>query len=70
MSDISYEASLDLVLGEHWVAIYKDKRNRLNIRQVSAQDAWDHDVQKGLTVLVKPKPHNRCKVIKVTAGRY
>jgi hypothetical protein len=70
MSSVSYEATLDLVLGEHWVAIYKDKRNRLNIRQVSSQDAWDYDVQKGLTVTITPKPHNRCTLVKVIAGRY
>ena len=71
MSELRYyEAELDLVLGEHWVAVYKDLRNRLNIRQISTQDAWDFDLQRGMTVEVLPRPHNRCKIQKVVARKY
>lgn len=64
-SDVTYSAELDLVLGEHWVAIYRDGRNRVNVRLVSQSDAWDFDVQKGMSVKLKSMPKNRCKILKV-----
>lgn len=64
-NDITYSAELDLVLGEYWVAVYKDGRNRVNVRLVSQDDAWDFDVQKGMSVRLKSMPKNRCKILKV-----
>jgi len=65
MSQSSCPAVLDLVLGNHWVAVYKDGRNRLNVRMVSKEDAWKYDVQKRMEIEIIPKPKNRCKVVKV-----
>jgi len=64
-SDSTYNATIDLVLGEHWVVVYHDARNRLNIRMVSKEDAWDFDIQKGMHMSVKSLARNRCKLLKV-----
>ena len=59
-----YEALVDLVGHEHWIAIYEDGRRRKNIRIISGEDAWKFDIQVDMTVEVESRPHNRCKIIR------
>jgi hypothetical protein len=62
----TYEAEIDLVAHEHWVAVFKDHKNSQHIRQLTKDDAWKYDVQKGCIVLLEVRPYNKCKILKVT----
>jgi hypothetical protein len=63
--ETEYEADVDIVAHEHWVALFLDKKNAQHIRLITKEDAWKYDVQAGMRVLVKIRPANKVKVCKV-----
>ena len=63
--DTKYEAEINLVSHEHWVAVFQDKKGAQHIRLVSSEDAWKYDIQVGMKVRLTIRPYNKCKLEKV-----
>ena len=63
--DTTYEAEINLVSHEHWVAVFQDKKGAQHIRLVNSDDAWKYDIQVGMTVNLCIRPYNKCKILKV-----
>ena len=63
--ETEYEAEVDIVAHEHWVALFRDKKNAQHIRLITKEDAWKYDVQSGMTLIVKIRPTNKVKISKV-----